>query len=207
MNNRDKTVKLIRCQRITIGVLLLTSGFALFVMHGYAKDWQEMAEDAWVREGDCRNSLFEMEQKLKHDQQIIQEQDALLRRYEQPAGKPDPVTVKGVPVEIMNAVVSQGPRLPGLRLRHNVIVEFDVNRDADVRVNVLTKEGRLVVPLVKRNRHTMRALPGLVYRLAWDGIDSDNRDMPAGSYIAEIKAMAYGRTHTVRKPIMLPWLQ
>jgi hypothetical protein len=85
-----------------------------------------------------------------------------------------------------------------------VIVEFDVNRDSDVSVNVLTKEGERVVSLVKRN--TMRALSGLGYRLAWDGIDKDNIDMPAGSYIVEIKATANGRMHTVRKPLSLPFL-
>jgi hypothetical protein len=54
-----------------------------------------------------------MEQKQKRDQQIIDEQAALLRRYERRMGESDPVTVKGVSVQVINAVVSLGPPLPG----------------------------------------------------------------------------------------------
>jgi hypothetical protein len=42
----DKTQKLIRRQRFTIGLWLVISSVALFAMNRFTKEWQEMAESA-----------------------------------------------------------------------------------------------------------------------------------------------------------------
>ncbi|MES2460194.1 MAG: hypothetical protein V4671_06405 [Armatimonadota bacterium] len=83
----DKTTRLIKWQRITIGVLLLTTAFAFMkasnedTYRRYAESYQRKIQAGYEREREDFETIDKLVQAQNRNRRTIRDYDALLQRY------------------------------------------------------------------------------------------------------------------------------